>query len=88
MVNRGTVSRDDLPRALALLASMAGERVPVGPLLRAAYELFDRVGAHDVFYVVIAQLRGIPLLTTDGPLARAARSLSVDVLYHEVPGSG
>lgn len=83
MIHVGAIARDRLPAALDLLARMAGERVPLGPLLRRGYELFDRIGAHDVFYVVIAELRGARLLTTDLPLARAAQALGVDVLYHD-----
>jgi predicted nucleic acid-binding protein len=84
MVNHGEIERERVPSALVLLANMAGDRVPLGPLLLGAYELYDRVGAHDVFYVVIARERGCPLLTVDGALARAAEDIGVDVRYHEV----
>ena len=83
MVNRGTVKREDLPVAIRLLTHMTGERVPLAALLGQAYELFDRVGAHDVFYVVAAREWDCALLTVDGPLARAADSLGVRVLYHD-----
>lgn len=80
MVNRGVITRDRLPTAVRLLAEMAGDRVPLAPLLPAAYQLFDRIGAHDVFYAVLALARGATLLTSDGPLARAAEQIGVSVL--------
>lgn len=83
MVSIGEIDRGRLSAAIDLLAKMTAERVPLAPLLPAAYELYDRVGAHDVFYVVIARLRGLPLLTSDGPLARAASDLGVEVRYHD-----
>lgn len=83
MVNRGAVQRQDLPAAIGLLADMAGDRVPLAALLAPAYELFDRVGAHAVFYVVVAREWGCPLVTVDGSLARAADGLGVEVLYHD-----
>ena len=79
----GTLDRSRVPAAVALIAGMPGERVPLAPLLPHAYALFDRVGAHDAFYVVLAQLQGAPLLTADGPLARAAEALGVTVLLRQ-----
>jgi len=40
-------------------------------LLAGAWELRDRVRISDAFYVACAQALGLPLLTTDGRLARA-----------------
>ncbi len=77
------IERDELTRAVELLCAIPGERVPLAPLLPHAYALFDRVGAHDAFYLVLAQLRGAPLLTADGPLARTAESLGVTVLLRQ-----
>jgi len=62
---------------------MTAERVALAPLLASAYELFDRIGAHDAFYVVIARASSCLLLTSDRAQARAAESLGVGVLYHE-----
>lgn len=83
MASTGKIARAAVPVALDRLRLMAAQHIPLAPLLPAAYRLYDRVGAHDVFYVVLAQLRDAPLLTTDGPLARAATDLGVDVRYHE-----
>lgn len=86
MVNVGRIERHELPKALADLADLVHERFPLAPLLDGAYRLFDQVGAHDAFYVVLAREHEAPLLTTDGALARAARGLGIDVLYHD-PGA-
>lgn len=80
MALHGDIDRDELTRAIHLLADIPGERVPLSPLLPAAYDLFDRVGAHDSFYVALARLRGAPLLTSDAPLAAAAEALGVTVV--------
>ncbi len=85
MVNAGRIERRELAHALIDLADLVRERVPLAPLLNGAFGLFDRVGAHDAFYVVLARDHEAALLTTDGGLARAARALGVDVLYHD-PG--
>ena len=42
--------------------------------------LADVIGAHDVFYVLLAISRQCPLLTCDLGLARAARRLGVEVI--------
>ncbi len=81
MANSHEIDKGVIPYALELLGRMTGERVPLAPLLPAAYELYDQVGAHDVFYVVIARARNCPLLTVDRPLARAAQLLGVEVVY-------
>jgi predicted nucleic acid-binding protein len=86
MVSAGRIERGKLTRALADLADLVHERFPLPPLLDGAYRLFDQVGAHDAFYVVLARAHEAPLLTTDGGLARAARIVGVDVLYHD-PGA-
>ena len=83
MVRHRDIDRDELERALPRLMNVPGERVPLAPLLPHAYALFDRVGAHDAFYVVLAQLQGAALLTADGPLAIAAEALGVTVLLRQ-----
>jgi predicted nucleic acid-binding protein len=83
MAMTGVIDRAALPAALDRVAELPGDRVQLAPLLAAAYRLFDRVGAHDAFYVVLAQLQGAPLLTADGRLARAAEALGVTVLLRQ-----
>ncbi len=77
------IQREDLPTALARLADLDGERIAIRPLLSAAYELFDRIGAHDAFYVALALSREATLLTADAPLARAALQLSASVILRQ-----
>ena len=61
----------------------------VGPetgLLRAQWKLRHNVSAYDAAYVVLARRFDVPLLTTDGRLARAAGDLQVDVRFVPVEG--
>lgn len=44
------------------------------PLLGRILELRNRLTAYDAAYVALAELLGAPLMTADGPLARAARA--------------
>lgn len=82
-VFQGLIPRTQLAAAITKVQNMPGERVPLAPLIPFAYELFDRVAAHDAFYVALARLRGAPLLTADGPLARSAEALGVTVLLRQ-----
>jgi predicted nucleic acid-binding protein len=79
MVTTQKLERDALPVALRRITELAGERVPLAPLLPPASQMFDRVGAHDSFYVALALEQGAILVTSDGPLARAAQQLGVSV---------
>ena len=47
------------------------ERYPHGVLLPRAWELRDTLTAYDAQYVALAELLDAPLVTCDGPLARA-----------------
>lgn len=88
MVSTRMIGRDDLRIALQRVAGVRGARVPLAPLLSAAYELFDDVGAHDSFYVALALGRGATLVTADGTLARAAEPLGVRVLLRSREAAG
>ena len=90
MVNARALGRESVATALDTIAALPSDRVPLAPLLSAAYALFDRVGAHDSFYVALALGRDAALLTSDGPLARAAEQCGVKVLLRpsEVHGDG
>lgn len=81
MVTTRILGREALPLALSRVAQLSGDRVPLAPLLPAASQMFDQVGAHDSFYVALALGRGATLLTSDRPLARAAEQLGVTVLF-------
>lgn len=58
--------------ALAALADVVVDRVPVPPLLRRMWELRGHVSGYDAAYAVAAESLGCPLLTVDRKLARAA----------------
>ncbi len=81
MVLQRMMTRDEATDALARLAGLTADRIALASLLAQAYELFDRVGAHDAFYVVLARGRGAFLLTSDGPLARVGEQLGIAVRY-------
>lgn len=53
---------------------------PVPWLLAATWRTRHNVSVHDAPYVALASRYGVPLVTVDERLARAARSLQVDVL--------
>jgi len=70
--------------AATVLAGRVGSAAVryVGPeewLIAAQWELRHNVSAYDAAYVVLAQRFGVPLLTADARLARAATALGADV---------
>ncbi len=68
----------DSLRDLPIVLEPSGERIFSGNEVRLAryYDLTP----YDAAYLCLAASRNIPLATTDGALARAARDLGVDVL--------
>ena len=76
----GRVDRSFLASLVDQLARLEAQRIPIAPLLRGVTPLVDVVGAHDVFYVLLAVERACPLLTCDLQLARAATRLGVEVI--------
>jgi predicted nucleic acid-binding protein len=58
--------------AVADLSDWPGERWPHRVLVRRAWELRHNVRAYDAMYVVLAEALGVPLVTLDRRLARAA----------------
>lgn len=74
---RGLLRRHAIDERLARLslleaARLSAERHSLVELLPEAFTLRDRFGAYDVFYVALARRLSARLVTTDGPLARAA----------------
>ena len=57
--------------ALADLAGMPLERVPLGPLMPRIWELRDNLSPYDAAYVALAETLDTILLTGDARLARA-----------------
>ena len=62
--------------AVVLVARLPFDRVPLAPLLVDAFAMRDRCSAGDALYVVLAHRLDATLITTDGPLTRAARGLA------------
>ena len=65
---------------IATLSQTPIERVSHRTLSLLAWRYYQNVSAYDAFYLAVAHINGIPLVTCDGRLARAA-SLNVDVRY-------
>jgi predicted nucleic acid-binding protein len=57
--------------ALADLADWQIDRISHAELIQPAWRHRHNVSAYDAMYVVVARTYDVPLLTADGPLARA-----------------
>ena len=55
------------------LSEFAVERMPLPPLLAAAFELRDNVAQRDSLYVALARILEVALVTRDHRLALACR---------------
>ncbi len=75
------IGRRGVAEALAELRVLPIERVPLPPLVEAAAFYIDRLGGHDVFYVLLALQHRSPLLTYDRALHRAATAMDIDTIY-------
>jgi predicted nucleic acid-binding protein len=72
-----TLSTQAVDDMLAGLAELAVERVPLPPLLAAAFELGENVTQRDSLYVALTRLLGGVLVTRDDRLASACRQLGL-----------
>jgi predicted nucleic acid-binding protein len=80
-VRRGDVSHDQARAAILGLASLPGlRRYAHGRLLPRIWELRDNISTYDASYVALAEALGIPLVTADQRLARAAEPYCAVVL--------
>lgn len=70
----GSLSAGAVEDMLVGLAELAAERLPLAPLVSAAFELRGNVSQRDSLYVALAQSLGCPLITRDERLAAACRS--------------
>ena len=77
---RRVVDRGGLVTTVDQLARFDAERAEIVPLLANVAGLADVIGAHDVFYVLLAVSRACPLLTCDMRLARATSRLGIEVV--------
>jgi predicted nucleic acid-binding protein len=74
------IDRAALGTLIDQLSRFDAERVALAPFLPNVVQLVDVIGAHDVFYVLLAISRTCPLLTCDMRLARAASRLGIEVV--------
>jgi len=70
-VLRRELTEDRALQAVEDLFEWPIDRIPHRTLLRAAWQHRNNVSAYDSFYVAAARLSDAPLITADGPLARA-----------------
>lgn len=75
-VLRRAVLRQKLAEHRALVAlddliTWPVDRIPHTALVREAWRHRHNVSAYDAFYVAVARVYDVPLLTADGPLTRA-----------------
>lgn len=78
LVLQRTLSVELAVVALQRVATLEAERVPIPPLLAAAFAERDRFSPHDALYVVLARRESATLVTVDARLARACQGI-VDV---------
>ena len=67
--------------AIVDLSHWPVDRISHRELSPLAWRYYHNVSAYDAFYVAVAHLHGIPLLTADGRLARAS---GLDVVIQHV----
>jgi len=80
LYTRGRMDRDRVGIAVDRLERLDIERLEIVSLLPNVVGLVDVIGAHDVFYVLLAISRQCRLVTCDASLARAAARLGVEVI--------
>ncbi len=70
-VFRGEMSRRHAAAAVDDLVELPIKRYPPAPLVERIWQLRDRLTPYDAVYVALAEALALPLVTTDGRLARA-----------------
>lgn len=70
LVSTRKLSEDQAADARADFADLTLIRYPHWPLAGRMWELRHNLSSHDAAFVVLAEALGVPLVTTDGRLAR------------------
>ena len=83
LYTRGRMDRDRVGIAVDRLERLDIERLEIVSLLPNVVGLVDVIGAHDVFYVLLAISRQCRLVTCDARLARAAARLGIEVIAND-----
>ena len=73
MVARSVVTAERAHEAIDDFVAMEPKSHPSRPFLERAFRLRHNFTPYDAVYVLLADVLGAPLVTTDAPLARATR---------------
>jgi predicted nucleic acid-binding protein len=75
VLRRGETSADQAAAAVASVAALLDEAVPVADLAQRAFEMASQYGfsAYDASYLALAEQRGLRVLTADARLVRRAQ---------------
>lgn len=77
---RGDLTPAEASRCAKLVTTTSVELIsPVAAVLARVWALRDNVSAYDTPYIAVAEAFGVPLITGDSRLARAARHEGVEV---------
>lgn len=75
----GELTAVEVDELLRRLSRLDVRRVPIGPMLDAAWRMRDNIAARDALYVAAARDLNCALLTTDQRLARAVPDLATEL---------
>lgn len=81
LVRRGEVSLDRANDARLDVEALRLTRYPHAPITDRIWELCNNLSAYDASYVALAEVLGIPLVTTDRALAHAPGVTATVELY-------
>ncbi len=84
----GKLTDRELEDAWASFADVPLQRVEHAPLLPRVRELFANLSAYDATYVALAEAYDVPLVTTDGRIARSGRPRRLVELVNEATVAG
>lgn len=78
---RGDLTPAEASRCAELVMTTSVELIsPVAPVLARVWALRDNVSTYDAPYIAVAEAFGVPLITGDSRLARAARDEGVEAI--------